>query len=323
MNKGKRTKRAQRTDVHRPGAIIPADYRYLLSYAFGGQSDGCGGTLPAFNVDLLLKNEREHGRVDIGERTGGGCDICGAFYFQGDAFIHEPSGKVLRVGHTCSDKLDLAVDRSTFERERMSQVMKRERRAKKLEKIDQARGQLRADRDLARAFRSSHRIVRDILSKLLQWGSISDKQAALVKKIDADERAPKRPEAPKVNAPNGRVTVEARIVSKKVVEGDWGSAVKGLFVVSTPEGEWRAWGTIAQGILDDAHGHAVGALVLITATFEPKADDPSFAFFKRPNGKLLEMPASHPHDEKCLGCWQRAQVAERAAAIARDEQVSA
>lgn len=135
--------------------------------------------------------------------------------------------------------------------------------------IEQAKGEAHA----------KNSFVQDVLSKLNQYGSLSERQVAAVLKSlarDVEVASGKALAAleTKGNAPEGRVTVTGVILSTKVVEGFYGATVKMLLKL---ENNSRVWLTAPSKTVADR-----GDTITVTATFEVSKDDVSFAFGKRP-----------------------------------------
>jgi len=314
-----RTKRVERNDVHRPGVIVPADYRYLFSYSYPG-----GG--PGFNTALLEavrtgETCREPiwgacegrlvvtgyrpvtspwGRLPFFHKTTGsetGCSICGAFYLHGDAWMHNPTGEVVLIGHMCADKMGRVPDRGEWTANqralaalRKTAEYQRLRAETNAKRAAEGAAFLAAHDELAAALGADHYISRDLRAKLAQWGSLSPKQVALAFKLAAEAAAPKVPERAPVRPPTGRVTVEGVVVSTKVVNTGYGDSFKMLVRVDTPEGTYRVFGTVPVA-LDAGPGGLKGRRVVFTATIEPK--EPGFGFFARPTGaRVLEVAAA-------------------------------
>lgn len=102
----------QRTDPHRPGAIMPPDYKYVLS--FGRMPPSAPGQPPVrYNVDLALKmwKEEKFFRIRSGIFT---CVICGAHYDHGDIWLHVPTGEHITLGHDCADKYGMHSNRNAW-----------------------------------------------------------------------------------------------------------------------------------------------------------------------------------------------------------------
>lgn len=282
----RKSRQSSRTDPHRPGAIVPGDYRPVLWYSLASVCEGV--PVPAYRVDCVLDLRRvERGpngetiRVIDGEHAEGGrcclyglshilhlpfsehggigrCSVCKANYIEGEVWEHVPTGEHIHVGHTCSDKYEMLADWSADElaRDRLrasaARDLVREKNAQ--ERTDF----LAAHPGLAEDLAVDHDIVRDIAARFARFGEVSDKQVALVHKLAAEVRNPP-PEEVKVETPTGRVTFRGRVVSVKAYEGDWGVSMKMTVKVTTPGGVWLAWGTAPSALLDATCNHT-GAL---------------------------------------------------------------
>jgi len=310
-------KMTQRTDPHRPGAIIPADYDYRVSYQLATSMEGW--PVPAWNVDRVLELHREaHAR---GNRVFGGpgkCGACGAVYTYGDVWEHRPTGELLHVGHICADKYSMMADRSEFELE-----MGRRKQAAAVEVAKAYARERRAavyaeNPGLEEALELDHPILRDLASKVGGRYGLSVNQIKLALKIADEVRNPK-PEEAKVNAPEGKVDFDGEIVSIKHQEGDWGTSVKMTVKVTTEAGVWLAWGTCPAMILDQVQKFSVvnggyfsmmrGLRVELRATLK-RGRDPFFAIMSRPSGRLA------PEALEALEARERALEVEREAAAA-------
>ena len=94
-----------RTDLHRPGAIVPAHYVYVLSYSLPTFENGW--PIPAINVDLILKLKQEPNAIFAKTGGVGKCSVCGAHFIYGDLWRHTFSGEYIHLGHDCADKYSL------------------------------------------------------------------------------------------------------------------------------------------------------------------------------------------------------------------------
>jgi hypothetical protein len=271
-----------RTDPHRPGAIVPADYHFLCSYAFGVEG------IPAINVDLARQHMAAHAPFKHPARGFGlgSCSVCGACFNYGDLWLHLPTDAVITLGHDCADKYSLMVDRSAFELEVGNAKAARAQAIAKAERAEARAAFLAQWPGLAEALACAHPIVQDIGSKLDAYGSLSEKQVALVLKL-AHEAANPEPAEAHVPAPEGRVTFRGVCVSLKSRETDWGPTMKITVKVSTPEGSWLAWGTCPAAILGQGEGPLKGKTVEITATLK-HGSDAHFALMSRPSGRVVE-----------------------------------
>lgn len=95
-----------RNDQHRPSEIDPTQYVYF-GWDYYGSSEGDMGYV------LLLRDERlrqaeqrmQHGYKPTKHEHGGTCGCCGAMAMHVVIYRHLPTGDLLTVGETCSDKM--------------------------------------------------------------------------------------------------------------------------------------------------------------------------------------------------------------------------
>lgn len=122
--------------------------------------------------------------------------------------------------------------------------------------------------------------VQDVIAKLNQYGSLSERQVAAVLKSlarDIEFAAGKAAEVVEVKgpAPEGRQTVTGVILSTKQVEGYYGWQQKMLVKLTNNSKVWLTVPSKADATKGDT--------ITVTATFEVSKDDASFAFGKRPS----------------------------------------
>jgi hypothetical protein len=198
----------------------------------------------------------------------------------------------------CADKYSLFGDRSEWERwhseqTRLRSLAAKEKRFKKAahEFLD-SQPELKAAFDALPAQEPDPKnpscylpdprpvaILRDMLRKLNQYGSLSQAQIDFALRLSAELARPKeeKPEEVHVPAPTGRVEVQGVVVSVKGHESDWGYTEKMTVKVETPDGSWLCWATVPS-CLDVERGNRIA----FTATLEP-GREPHFAFAKRPS----------------------------------------
>lgn len=276
----------QRTDVHRPSAIDPADYSFVAIECM--KLDGDLGAIEALRIERerLRAHMEQTGGTYSHHAHGGNCMVCGnaqAIYTA--LFYHAKTNTYIRMGRDCADKCEMGNEQA-FRRIMDSVQAAREARAGKLK----ARGIL-DDLGLPDAWALYERghsegdgyeenTIRDIVGKLIRYGSISDAQANFVRKLFAQiperkakaeriaaERAAAEP------APTGRFKLEVEVISVREQESDFGTRT--VMTVKAIQGGWLAWGTAPLGV-------ERGNRITLSATFEPSEKDPKFAFFKRP-----------------------------------------
>lgn len=270
--------KTQRTDPHRPSALVPADYEQWVDYDCGGQWPqlpigvdctrpvptydeqgrstgvyvGTHGTADRCCVRRATDVARTEGRAVFGNL--GTCGVCGAHFRYGTLFRHT-SGALVHMGHDCASKYEMMYDMSATELERgrldraLATAVRRQQNENERTAFLAKHPGLEADLAV------DHRIIRDIAAKFATYRSLSDKQVAFVRKLAEEVRNPK-PEAEqekKVTAPTGKgCEFIGTIVSAKLRTGDWGTAWKITVKVTTPDGVWLAWGTAPSILMDYA-----------------------------------------------------------------------
>lgn len=133
--------------------------------------------------------------------------------------------------------------------------------------VEQAKGELH----------QKNTFVQDVIGKLNQFGSLSDRQvSAVIASLKRDVEKAQTPVVEEVKgpAPVGRVTVTGTVLSLKQVEGAYGWQTKALLKLTNNSRVWLSAPAKA--------GWEKGVTVTVTATFEVSKDDPSFGFGKRP-----------------------------------------
>lgn len=304
---------SKRNDIHRPGAIIPANYEFVFSYN-GSTSQG-GWPIPSYGINCELDRrvcDKEGHIIKNGEHDADGhcciigllhvakvkfvetgatcqCSICSTHFVYGDVWKHIPTGEYLNVGHNCADKYNMLADRSAHELALgRLQAAAAVQVQKKLNQ-EEREAFLAKHPGLGEALECNHPIVSDIKAKFVQYRSLSDKQVALVLKLDNEVKNPKPVEA-RVEAPQGRTTFRGTVVSVKNVEGNFGVQTKLTVKVTTPEGVWLAWGTCPAALVESlSFAQLRGTEVEITATLKPGREK-GFALMSRPLGKVLTPP---------------------------------
>lgn len=281
------TKAPRRTDPHRPGALVPADYESCLDYSMATCS-AATGPVPPIGVDCTWPHTLPDGRVyhgvcpdsgrccvrsaegrarGAGHEVFGGvgrCGVCGAHYTYGTLFRHR-SGELVHMGHDCADKYRLMYDRSAWEVEngRLRAALARnveravhdEQRRAFLDARPGLEGALalgRSDDGATRAMRT----IADVRDKFYAWRSMSDKQVELVMRLAGQILDPPPPErhCPAPVGP-GRVTFTGEIVSVKAGDGYMGGvSYKMTIRVETEDGStWLAFGTCPSSLTDILH----------------------------------------------------------------------
>lgn len=275
-----------RTDVHRPGAIVPADYEFVAHEFLKVEDLGDAEFLRSEREALRRHMARTGGTYSHHEH-GGNCMVCGsvnAVYTI--LFYHRPSNVYVRMGSDCAQKCEMGgdFDNSVFRHAvldaRLAQAGK-----KKAQAILGDEG-LTAAWDIAMNGPSmrtqfEEQTITDIVGKLVKYGDISVKQMGYLHTLlgrietrvqrDAEKQAAHEAAA---DCPTGRVTVEGTVLSVKAYESAYGVCDKMTILAGTG---FKVWGTVPSKLIVNR-----GDMVSFTATVSPSPDDKKFGFFKRP-----------------------------------------
>ena len=312
-----------RTDIHTPSRIIPDDYQEVGVWTMNISGIGDCEFIRRERQRIREHMERTQGDYAHVE-TSGSCQVCGnvqAIYLV--LFHHAPSNTYIRVGMDCSQKLGMGgsinewnVFRKNVQHAREAQAGKRKAiciladagnsaawdiyiapAATHMEGCKTAgRNQFGDDNgtenvcicEFEKRWKESRRYeevtITDIVSKLVKYGSISEKAmsfiSSLLKKIDnrpiveAQRQAEKDAAGP---VPVGRVKMTGTVLSMKEVErrsyhyGDSGVSTKVLIKL---ENGSKVYGNRFANV-------EKGQTITFTASVEASKDDPKFGFFKR------------------------------------------
>jgi len=269
---------------------------------------------------------------------GGNCGICGnanAIYTA--MFWHKPTNTYIRTGQDCAAKLDAGVNFNKFIEGVKADKLFRAGKQKALVILTDAGLEAAwpiacaSEDDLPRDPRSRNKIttyqrdpdtgeermvdsddlyfeektIRDIVGKLIQYGSVSEKQLAFVGKLldaipaRAGKEAARQAEidaAKPLPVTDKRMTIRGRVLSVKLVDTAFGDVTK--ILVQSADG-WKVWGTMPTIIADIVQhpatpGHPNGWSETVYGGIEKgdeiqfdakvtvSKDDPKFGFYKRP-----------------------------------------
>lgn len=272
-----------RTDVHRPGAIVPADYELVDRFGWISIPDEDHDGNPCTSREPY--GEGAMAAYDAGPIVGiwpdlQKCDVCGARFVHRAVLTHRPTGVLLSIGQDCATKyLSLG---SLPREERADRAWKRIHQRESRIKM---RRMLRANPGLNRVLKTDHPISRDLRAKVIKWGDLSPMQIELAHKLVEQVAERKAAEVPAVPIPvtDKRATYKGRVLGTKSQEGYYGDTViKMLVQVRVGDGAFKLWGTAPDSILFGTSGPIKGCEVEFNAKVEVSKDDPCFGFFKRP-----------------------------------------
>jgi hypothetical protein len=287
-----------RSDVHRPSVINPDDYEFVCCEVVKIEGMGDVYFLQAEREAKARHMARTGGKYSQHEH-GGNCHICGsanAIYTQ--LFWHKPTNTYVRAGSECSEKLD-GGDMETFKL-KVKHALELQTGKRKAQAICERDGYAAAwnlftadEASLPKKADGSlyfeEQVIRDIIGKLVQYGSISTKQSEFVKKLLSDiparaereaARAAEAAAAKPVPVQETRMTVRGEIISiKKPVDY---SPFPTRMLVKTAEG-WKVWGSLPSSLRDAERG----MFVQFDAMVKRSDKDEKFGFFSRPTKAVV------------------------------------
>lgn len=289
-----------RTDIHSPKRIIPTDYEFVGFDYYGPE--------PHVETDQrLIHAHMQQTGGDYSDHTHGGtCMLCGAAAFYVGVFYHQKTNVYVAVGERCAEKMEFSsgdwsafrkAARGSIEAHAGKQVAFNQLCSNGLQTawfmwaadcddlpVDESRPQLKnyeTGEDAGFPLLHDCVTVRDIVSKLVRYGSISEKQeeflAGLLKRIadyPAMIAARKAEKAAAADCPTGRVTVTGTILKVEERESQFGTVTK---MTVKDETGFIVWTTVPRDLVAER-----GATVKFTVTLTPSDRDPKFGFGKMP-----------------------------------------
>lgn len=291
-----------RTDIHRPSVIQPEDYCFVECVYHGPkQLDMLECMENAEAKERVRKHMERTGGKYSSHEHGGSCFVCGACCNYQAIFYHPTTNTYIRTGEECAAKLgDGEAKAFNSMRRAIDNAMEAKAGKMKAQAILAELGLSRAweiycDHDIAAT------TLRDIVNKLVKYGSLSDRQAEFLGKlvneidnaaaIEAQRATEAEAAAP---CPTGRVVVEGEVLSTRVDDGQFGTQIKML--VKADSG-YKVWGTVPSSLtlVEDTpitsgdftwtptRALRRGDRVRFTATLTPSERDPKFGIAKRPS----------------------------------------
>jgi ribosome-binding protein aMBF1 (putative translation factor) len=265
------TKTANRSDVHSPTHLVTEDYEYV---------GGFDNDLPDFGGNRARLRQLIAEATTTRYGTGVQCDHCGAHIRYVGVVRHIPTGDHLAVGEVC---LDNRFGRATADFQAMRKAAQLDREKQRLLTASNEFRADHADVDWLALDESENGFVQDVIRRLRQYGSLSDKQLAAIQTAvvrDAERAVRQAAEAliPKGVVPEGKgLVIEGEVLSTKWQDSDYGGALKMLVGVDTPDGAYKVWGTVPSKITVER-----GDIVRLTANVTRSSKDADFGFFSRP-----------------------------------------
>jgi hypothetical protein len=280
----------QRTDVHRPSAINPAEYEFVgIEYM---KTHDLGDILTLAEEKKMIRRHRERtGGTYSRHQHGGNCMICGAAAIYTMLFWHQPSNTYIRTGGDCAAKMEMG-DVARFRAVKQGvkdarEAMAGKRKAKAYLEDNGLHAVWELYLDNNRHSCEKTYIVLDITRKLVKYGSISEKQTSFLRRlmdqITNRDKMQAKWDAEKVaaaNCPEGKIEMELTVLKEEWRDSQYGAQYKGLFKHATG---YLVWGTIPSPLGDVNRGD----VVRFTATVKASDKDPKFGFYSRPSKAVM------------------------------------
>jgi hypothetical protein len=260
---------------------LPAEF---FTSTDNGYGIGCTADRSTLNAYYSLRG--------LGEDHECVCGHCGHALRYGAVLVNRAARDGLMVGFDCLEIYKKVV-KGFVPAQRAARLA-----AEAASKDARARQFCSAHVGLADAFTTDHYIVRDIHSKLRQYGSISQPQIDLVFKIArewAEGAEAREVAAARVipDAPEGKVTVEGVILGFKTVDGYAYNTKITKMIVESDEG-WKVYVTVPAYFRADK-----GDRVQFGATLQQSRGDAKFAYGKRPTKAVNLTHADDEVEEDC------------------------
>lgn len=274
-----------RTDVHSPLNLVTEDYEYLWS--FDSQAPGF-----LVNVDMEWWHSITNFAPEMEDRSTLQCHHCGARLRYVALLRHLPTGYAIAVGETC---LENRFEQATADFHRMRKAAELDRKAHRIVTAANECLSRIEDAEIVKALQKNADLsdfvgldsyavctIGDISRKLWTYGDISERQASFVGRLiqqgkDREVRQAEMDAEVKVPAPEGRVSFEGVVVSRRWKDSDFGGSFKLTVKMTTPAGVWLAW--VSEPSKSECER---GDIVSMTATLT-RSDNAHFAFGKRPS----------------------------------------
>ena len=120
-----------RTDVHRPSALIPADYEFVAPEVIKIEGLSDVAILSHARKVIAAHMERTGGTYSR-HAHGGNCHVCGSVnMIYSLLYWHHPSNTYIRMGQDCAESVEMAFDRDALGALRKQVRDARERKAGK------------------------------------------------------------------------------------------------------------------------------------------------------------------------------------------------
>lgn len=308
----------KRTDIHRPSAAEFDPESYNLFGVFDLNPDEFFGAHERVLRRQAIETAKSMGYRFASHQHTGQCGHCGAHIRYAALMLHEASHEMIYVGETCLDGR-FEMTKGEFDRLRKQAKLDREKQrlltafrtmcenqslayatyAFNIEIALEREGKALVgdgfDAIVWAGLNWNLNTLQDIMTKARRYGSISEKQTALVERLVAEQdakwsafvvkqqaRNSEKESADQVQA--GRYEFSGEVVALKEVEDNFSYYPRTILKMTVKlAGGQRLYGTVPSAIEVNK-----GDMVRLTATVEASSKDPSFGFFKRPAKASVE-----------------------------------
>lgn len=271
----------KRTDCHCPSQIIPEDYEFVCFEDI----KLCGVEDCIYlneQREILRKHMERTGGTYSGHEHGGNCMVCGsvnAIYTI--LFYHAKTNSYVRTGQDCAEKLSMCYGNFNLFKKNVNEYETFKAGKTKARLLLTEKGIETAyalwEQEWSKDLQWEERTIRDIVEKLVRYGSISERQESFLRNLIqqiANREIPKIiEEKPRSVCPTGRTTIKGIVLGLKSVDG-WGGGTTTKVLVESETG-FKVYGFRFDCVNK-------GDTVEFVATVEPSKNDQFFGFFKRP-----------------------------------------
>ena len=265
-----------RTDAHRPSAIQPSEYEFIVFVDYSKYS-GISGQL-RIQQQAIRDSQARTGGTWAKRENNGNCHVCGAIFSYGAVYRHRPTNEYVSLGHICADKLEFSLDGAEF-RSWKKRILAGHKTAKgraAAERILTESGCKRAweinalsYNDLTPSQRRPYGIITDIVGRAIRYGSVSPKQIDFLQSLQEQfdrkpiERAPVEP-GNYIGTVGQRDVFDLTLVGIGSYESDYGTVT--VYIFEDANGNSVVWSSTGRGLWIDGQHITKGARVRVKAT---------------------------------------------------------
>lgn len=292
---------AKRIDLAAPSVIDPAAFTFVAGTYFGGgtsedfdallgewmaEKSATGAPWYSSKREVMKDFPTINAAGNFARK--GTCDHCGAHFEWGAVYVHTDGAHIV-VGNICANRTMDVPTRHELDVKRLKSRLATHRET--VRKAASAREQATAHGfEWLYTGALDNRILADIARKGFAYGSLTERQIELVKRIHSGtpaewevKRAAREAQrkldeetAEPVPQIDARIDLEGTVLSLKDQEGFRGMMVTKMLVRHVKG--YKLWGTMPTGLTAK-----IGDKVAFTARVERSEKDAKFGFFSRPS----------------------------------------